>query len=947
MSPTRDLKHTTFKNTQGKVAVQVGQQINYGGLSINQRDDDVHLLEQLPFAAEAVFNSFGKQHEPFCLPTTRTDVLEEITAWINGPDDRCIFWLNGRAGTGKSTIARTVARAHHNTGSLGASFFFSRGNGNAGHAGRFFTSIAIQLASKSASMRGHICKAITENRDIAKQALQDQWHQLILLPLSKLDMHTLRKPLIIVVDALDECDRESDVRAIVQLFSEARSLKIQLRVVMTSRPEISVRSGFNQIPAEHRGFILHNISPSTVDGDIALFLEHSLRNIRVENGLAADWPGEQAIRGLVEKAGGLFIWAATACRFINEGKRFAIKRLSLILQGESSATEPEKQLNDIYLKVLQDSAGDYDDTEKEEWLKLLTGTLGAIAVIYSPLSDLSLANLLHFSRDDVRQTLNGLHSILDIPENRSQPIRLHHPSFRDFLLDKERCREARFWIDERRMHHKLAINCIKLMSASLKRGICSLQIPDALKRAATLDQLKRCFTPEVQYACLYWFQHLQQSKPQFGDDDIVHCFLGENLLHWLVALGMMRMPSVGILAIISLDHDVKADECPGLYAFVHEANRFVIYYRSIIEEGPLQIYYSALDWAQNSVIGVQLEKQIPGSLLQTSEDHSDRIKLWDPQAMVKSPQTHTKGHSDLVRGVVFSPDHKQVAFGSVDRTVKLWDWATGVLLQIFEGHSGAVWTVIFSPDYKCMVSASEDETINIWDRSTGSLLRTLRGHSHWVWGIAFSPNGKMLASGSVDWTVRLWDPTTGAPLRIFKRHSGAVWAVAFSSDGKLLASASEDRSIIIWNLETGKPLQTLKRHSDRVRAVVFSSDGKLVISASEDRTVILWDRITGNTVHTLKGHLGRVRVATLSFDDKIVASGSVDGTVRLWDCKTGQSLQVFKGHPTGIRAVSFSRNNKLLISASEDRMLKLWDCSTGACLQTIESCSPNSKPAKL
>ncbi|PGH33420.1 hypothetical protein GX50_03809 [[Emmonsia] crescens] len=942
MGTPRDPKQTTFKNTHGRVAIQVGQQINYGDVNVNQRDDDMQLLEQLPYSAEATFNSFSKQHDPFCLPNTRRDVLKQITAWINGPDKRCIFWVVGIAGTGKSTIARTVARASHDAGSLGASFFFSRGNGDAGHAGKFFTSIAVQLANRIPALRGYICEAIAESRDIARQTLQDQWHQLVLRPLSKLGTDFLQKPLTIVVDALDECVGHNDVRLIVQLFSEARSLKIPLRVLMTSRPEVSVRHGFHQIPAEHRNLILHNIMPSIVDNDITIFLEYTLGNVRLEHGLAADWPGEQAIRDLVEKASGLFIWAATACRFINDGKRFAIKRLSLILEGKALDNAPEKQLNNIYLKVLQDSVGDYDEQERKEWHRLLAATLGAIVVVYSPLSDSALASLLEISRDGINQTLNGLHSILNIPEDRSHPIRLHHPSFRDFLLDKDRCGEPHFWIDEKKMHNTLAANCIKLMSTTLKKYMCSFKSPDALKAAEESSQIEQCLPPEVRYACIYWFQHLQRSGVELKDNDNVHRFLDENLLHWLVALGLMRETSVGIPTIISLDHDVRPDQCPSLYAFIHEANRFVIYYRSIIEEGPIQIYYSALDWAPKSVIRTQLERQIPTSLLQTTTCDSSRVNLWDPVAKGGSSQTF-QDHSDWVRGVVFSPDQRLIAFGSVDRMIRLWDWTTGILLQTFKGHSGAVWAVTFSPDGRLITSASEDETVKFWDRNTGKLLRTLTGHSHWVWTLAFSPDGKVLASGSVDWTVRLWDPSTGALLGNFEGHSGAVWAVGFSPDGKTVVSASEDKTIIFWDRETGQPLQTLKGHSDRVRAAVFSPDGKMIASASEDRTVKLWNTTTGKLLQTLEGHLGRVRSVTFSLDNKSVASGSADRTIRLWDCRTGKALHILREHSNGVRAVSFSQDDKLIISASEDKVIKAWDRTTGACLQTVENCSPTSK----
>jgi len=140
-------------------------------------------LRKLPYVSQAAFNSSDKQHDPLCLQNTRVDVLNEIRAWANGREERCIFWLNGMAGTGKSTIARTIAREFYNQKRLGASFFFSRGTEDRSHAGKFFTTIAVQLAHLSPSLKVHICTAVAEHNDIANQSQRDQWKHLILQPL--------------------------------------------------------------------------------------------------------------------------------------------------------------------------------------------------------------------------------------------------------------------------------------------------------------------------------------------------------------------------------------------------------------------------------------------------------------------------------------------------------------------------------------------------------------------------------------------------------------------------------------------------------------------------------------------------------------------------------------------------------------------------------------------
>jgi hypothetical protein len=264
------------------------------------------------------------------------------------------------------------------------------------------------------------------------------------------------------------------------------------------------------------------------------------------------WPGEDTIKRLVQSASGLFIWAATACRFIHKGKRFATKRLATILEGSStSGTVPEKHLNEIYITVLSNSIY-INDTyeEREELYSTLRYIVGSIVVLFSPLSADPLSRLLHV---DIDQTLEDLHSILDIPEDRTRPLRLHHPSFRDFLLSKDRCTESNFWVDEKQAHRTLADRCIRLMSAALKQDICGLSAPGILITDIERNQVEQCLPSDVQYACLYWVQHLQQSGSQLHDGDQVHQFLQKHLLHWLEALSWMWKVSEGILAISSLE----------------------------------------------------------------------------------------------------------------------------------------------------------------------------------------------------------------------------------------------------------------------------------------------------------------------------------------------------------------------------------------------------------
>lgn len=228
--------------------------------------------------------------------------------------------------------------------------------------------------------------------------------------------------------------------------------------------------------------------------------------------------------------------------------------LAPIFESSTSVTAFEKPLDKIYITVLNHTIHtDYTSEKKEELCGALRHILGSVVVLSCELSAYALAKLLHITKQEVDQRLEDLHLILNIPEDQTRQLRVHHPSFRNFLFSKDRCTDSKFWVDEKQAHQILVESCIRLMSASLKQDICSLGTQDVLATDIRSGQVKKCLPSEVQYACLYWVQHLQKSGIQLYDNDQVHQFLQTHLLHWLEALSWMQNISEGILAIISLE----------------------------------------------------------------------------------------------------------------------------------------------------------------------------------------------------------------------------------------------------------------------------------------------------------------------------------------------------------------------------------------------------------
>lgn len=460
------------------------------------------------------------------------------------------------AGTGKSTIARTIARSLTEQNRLAGSFFFSKGRGDLSHAGKLLSTIAIQLAGTSPTLKRYICKAIAENENIGRQSMHDQWTKLICQPISRLK-GDLQPPLILVFvfDALDECGRQEDIQKLLRLLAETKDLAaVQLRVLVTSRPEIPIRLGFRAIPGNtHKDFVLHDIALPVIQHDIATFLKHEINNIRDERLLPSDWPGDKKLESLAEKSRGLFIYAATVCRFIRDPRWLPVKRLDIVLQDNSAEQRPEQRLDKKYTQILESSVfGDCDEQERDLLSRHFRDIVGAIIVLFDSFSLSALKSLFSTFSETMNITLDPLKSLLNVPDDGNTPIRLLHPSFRDFLVNQERCQASHFWIDQKKTHHDVGERCLHLMTETLKRNICQLETPGTSKYAINNLVLNEHLPFELQYACQYWVGHVQKGTLSVYDVTQVYLFLQTHFLHWLEALSFMEKMSEAVHLITLL-----------------------------------------------------------------------------------------------------------------------------------------------------------------------------------------------------------------------------------------------------------------------------------------------------------------------------------------------------------------------------------------------------------
>jgi hypothetical protein len=219
-----------------------------------------------------------------------------------------------------------------------------------------------------------------------------------------------RQPLVLVVDALDECDCDSESAAVLGLLGLGATEKGSwLRVLLTSRPETPIRYGIRAIPSGGvTRFVLHEIEPPIVDHDIATYLRYHLRLIGTTFLRNPDWPSDEVVDRLVKLAGGLFIWAATAYRFIMSGEAFASHRLQQILSGASVESVPQQSLDRIYLTVLDKAVRRiYQKPKRLQLHSALHSVLAVIAVSAASLNINSLTLFAAISSEETKKALQA------------------------------------------------------------------------------------------------------------------------------------------------------------------------------------------------------------------------------------------------------------------------------------------------------------------------------------------------------------------------------------------------------------------------------------------------------------------------------------------------------------------------------------------------------------
>ncbi|CAE6429078.1 unnamed protein product [Rhizoctonia solani] len=896
-----------------------------------------------------------------CTKNTRETILQDLNRWSDEIDGKRIYWMNGMAGTGKTTIACSLAQSLELRGQLGGSFFCSRASPECRDASRIMPTIAYQLARYSTAFRAALFKVLEDDPDVASRNITSQFDRLLRDPLIE-SKGKLFGNTVVLIDALDECDSPSAVRLVLEVLLMFTP-DLPIKFFVTSRPDPRIYDRMAQ-NAHSQGIMhLHEIEHSIVRADIERYLKAELSHMA---------PNEAQILQLSNLAGNLFIYAATAVRYIQPDDIVVDSedRLVNILSAQVKFSRKLTDIDNLYSAILT-AALKNEKLELDEARRIQL-VLWTTVCSQEPVDIDTLTALVGMGeKKHILTALKPLRSVLHMSETTGLVSTLH-ASFSDYIFSKERANG--FFCDTEAHHHVLAAKCFHIMNAGLRFNICNLASSFVLDSAILdLDQrVAMKISAPLFYACQYWGKHFVLAFASGKLSAEVNKFLLHHLLFWMEALNLKKCLRIGLSVLSGAQKRIMiCNEYQDLRKNISDSHIFLIrtLASSILHSTP-HIYVSALQFCPRSssvfanygvaqglmdVSGTAMRQRemAPLAIWQTengincfelfpdgnhiaSGSSEGTVSVWDVMngVLVVAP-TERRGHSIHAMGV--SPNNKLIVAGYEDGTVSVWDSTNGSPISgPFHGHLDSVLAVTFVPDNTRIVSGSRDRTICVWNAFTGVLITgPLEGHGGSIHSVAVSPDGRYIVSGSADHTVRVWNSSDGTPLAPpLQRHSGPVWSVRFSLDGMKIASGGDDNTVLLWEVIDDQFItlnSVFEGHTEGVVSVDFSPDGKQVVSASYDCTIRVWD-VIGNVL--MSGPFERPVTGFLSVGFSPYGtwffSGSSDGTVCLWDSSNRTVVdEIPRGHTSSVESVQFSPDGTRIVSGSEDHTICVWDVFKG------------------
>ncbi|KAL7907086.1 hypothetical protein GGI35DRAFT_487487 [Trichoderma velutinum] len=872
-----------------------------------------------------------------CHPQTREEILKDIYDWLNdcASSQKHLYWLQGKAGTGKSTIARTIVSRMAKENRIAANFFFKRGEGDRARLKRFFTTLTAQLVRKWPIFANAVQDVLEPDPSLSEQDPGIQFKKLIQEPMRKQRYNNF-KTIIIVIDALDECDSSEDLKTLVQqltqpILQNSPSAQLLVKYFVTSRLDNHTRPVSNKTPEEScEKKELEQATSETIKRDIELYLRFQLEKI---DGLLDPLPGgdswsnpsdAEILKKLTERACPLFEFAATACRFITQttipsGPPYLLHDL---LESNISG-----DLDGVYAPILKRRFYNLRSRNLDRAKTQFQHIVGSFIILADSVTVTCLAQLLGQSERAIRDELQLFESVIVIPteQDNQSSVKLFHESFRDFLIGPEANEE--FNIDSTEAHALLASRCCQLLRKSLQQNICKLKTAGT-HRSEIVDETLNEFLPqEVQYACRFWIFHIISSQLSIRDGDDWHSFLLSHLLHWLEAMSLLGRTSESASLVKELKTAAHPSDGAQVKEFLEDAERLILSFRHIIDAAPLQLYSSVLTFAPTK------------SLIRENFDNC-RAKWISRTPNVNSQwnlclQT-LEGHVGRACCVSFSSGGI-LASADADEVVKVWDPISGTCLQTFSmdtKRKSEIISMAFSKAGKLACLALE--RISVWDIQRGICLQTL-DLMQYVQPESCQRNGLVVFEDERKLFL------AGMGLRkVLKLELGHECeeesALPFDSapnilspDGQWVAYAiSGEIRVLDINYKANHSPKTLKEatsESDDLNAC-FSRDNRYFASVQYNRQAKVWDVSTTMCLQVFNG-IDCTTALAFSQDSRLLGMAN-DGKISIWDWKTHSRLQTLAARPT-VNSISFSPDGTWLAPTSYDRAVQIWDTTVHDC----------------
>lgn len=366
---------------------------------------------------------------------------------------------------------------------------------------------------------------------------------------------------------------------------------------------------------------------------------------------------------------------------------------------------------------------------------------------------------------------------------------------------------------------------------------------------------------------------------------------------------------------------------------------------------PLVLYVNALlllSLLMVTLWGCTTAASEPPSIVQRHTASVAQLRNPPPPIHQTQPplvEIDTGGHRSKIWDLIFTRDGANLVSISSDKTIRVWEVATGKLVrtlrgQIGAGFEGMIFAAALSLNNRLLAVGgySKNNNLRLLDFKTGEVIRLLEGHRDVINDLAFSLDGMRLISGSADDTARIWDVGSGQTLHILKGHSDNINAVAFSPGGKRAVTGSRDRTLKLWNVQDGTLIQTMEDHTKEVNTTVFTPDGRYILSGSNDRTIRLWDARTGAFVKVLAKPETQVYGLSMSPDGTRVVTGHGERpyTNNVFAFPSGKRLTRFTEHDNSVGATAVSPDGITVASGGgDDNEIYLWDIDTGRVKQKL------------